>query len=715
MSRRFERILTLVAFLLIIVVRTYHLGADPPIGLTFSTGIYTDTPAYTLFAKHYVQTGEFNPFDDQRMIFFLKSSVTLVATIVFGLLGVSVFTSHLVGLLFSLASLLLFYLVMRRCASPTVALVFLLLAGLNYNLVAYGRFPFLEHAMALGAFGALASVMYWRGSAGHAVGGALLAVGIFFGKVIGIVFLFPFVCYFLFQLFVQHRNEPTHTLRPVIAFLAGFAVVAAAWYVFAYAPYQAEVSDYLQEHSVALYGSPEGLESLDKFVYKMVTFGVSSNLLERMIAPALLAVGFLLAVLLVLVRPSFWKTGQSWLNAGHVFIAAMIIAFYGSLMIWNYQPLRYQIVLIYPVCAAAAVVVVAMWEKVRGGLPERIPWWYYPIMYPLALVVVYHLSGAVIETISGDFYFDDIKYAVALATAALVGVLPIAITTYRKIASGSIALSARTVAAVALLAAVGHGSYEFAIWVNKATYTERDTGRELGHLLSPGAVLSGPFGPALTLENSLPAVIHMFGVTRPDPNLFRVFPITHLVLDQSNEDRAREDYPEVFRDALHVATLRVGKVQLRLFNIAHVTGNAIAGRYRESLFEQGAAALQAGQKLAGADLINRFNQQHPDNYSGHLVEASITQAAGRWDMAEERYKKAVEFSPTNYVLYERLATFYQERYAAFGNPADKEKGLENFSRAMFYAPAAQHLAPKHHRLQVSEPWQLRDTTSSSQP
>ena len=84
-------------------------------------------------------------------------------------------------------------------------------------------------------------------------------------------------------------------------------------------------------------------------------------------------------------------------------------------------------------------------------------------------------------------------------------------------------------------------------------------------------------------------------------------------------------------------------------------------------------------------------------------------------MAEDRYKKAVEFSPTNYVLYERLATFYRDRYAAFGRPADKELGLENYRQAMFYAPAAQHIAPNYHRLEVSEPWQLRDTTSSFQP
>ena len=38
-----------------------------------------------------------------------------------------------------------------------------------------------------------------------------------------------------------------------------------------------------------------------------------------------------------------------------VFLLAMIIGTFGALMIWNYRPLRYQTILIYPVCAAAGI------------------------------------------------------------------------------------------------------------------------------------------------------------------------------------------------------------------------------------------------------------------------------------------------------------------------------------------------------------------------
>lgn len=715
MSRRTEIVLTIAALLLIIVIRSYHLAADPPVGMTFSTGVYTDSPAYTLPAKHFVQTGQFNPLTDERFVFFLTSGVTPVATVIFSLFGVSVLTSHLVGLLFSLGSLVLFYLIVRRVASPITAVLFLLLAGLNFNLIAYGRQPFLEHVMAFGAFGSLTCVMYWRGTAGHMLGGALLAASFLFGKVIGVVFLFPFACFLVFRLLVHRPDQTRLALSRVIAFVVGLAAVALVWYVLAYTPYRAEVSEYLQEHSVSLYGAPEGLESLDKFIFKLVSFGANSNLLERMITPSLLTAGFLFSILLGLSRPTFWRTGQAWFNAGHLFIAAMIVAFVGSLMIWNYQPLRYQIILIYPVCAAAAVVIVAMWDKLRAGLPRSLPWWYYLLAFPLALVVVYHLTGVILGARGEAFYYDDIKYVVVAITTALIAATPIALASYRRLPLSAIQTAARGIGLIALLASIGHGFYDFAGWVNKATYTSRDSSSETGRLLSAGAVLSGPFGPLLAMENDHMAVIHMFGVSSPDPAVFRTFPITHLALDQPNEDRAREDYPEIFRDALHVATHRVGKVQIRIYNIAHSTGNPVANLYQESLFEQGAAALQTGDKTVGADLIHRFNQQFPENQSGQLVEATIAQAAGRWEMAEDRYKKAVEFSPTNYVLYERLAAFYEERYAALGNPADKEKGLEHYRRAMFYAPTAQHIAPRYHRLQVSEPWQLRDTTSSSRP
>ena len=73
-------ILSLCLLALIFFARTWRLEADPPATVSGSTDIYTDPPQYTLFAKMYAQDGDFNPYDDNRYVFFLKSSVTALAT-----------------------------------------------------------------------------------------------------------------------------------------------------------------------------------------------------------------------------------------------------------------------------------------------------------------------------------------------------------------------------------------------------------------------------------------------------------------------------------------------------------------------------------------------------------------------------------------------------------------------------------------------------------
>jgi len=177
-SPRLEVIAALALLALVALLRSYQLGADPPLGLSISTGEQTDPPQYTLFARNYVQTGDFDPFDDARRAVFLKSSVTALAVAVFSLLGAGLWQAHLVGLLLGLAALVLFWLFMRKVAGPLAGLLFLFLAAFNYNLIFFGRLPFLEQALVFWAFLAAALLAYGRRPAIAAAAGASLALGI---------------------------------------------------------------------------------------------------------------------------------------------------------------------------------------------------------------------------------------------------------------------------------------------------------------------------------------------------------------------------------------------------------------------------------------------------------------------------------------------------------------------------------------------------------
>jgi len=113
-KRRAEIIIAIVLLLVMFEMRAYKLDADPPLGLSASTDVYTDPTQYTLFAKQEIITDDINPFDETRFTFFLKSSMTVLALLVFNLFGVTLEMANLVGLIYSFGSLFLFFLIIRK-------------------------------------------------------------------------------------------------------------------------------------------------------------------------------------------------------------------------------------------------------------------------------------------------------------------------------------------------------------------------------------------------------------------------------------------------------------------------------------------------------------------------------------------------------------------------------------------------------------------------
>ena len=113
-KRIFEAVVVLFILAVSFSMRFKNLEADPPIGLSISTGVYTDHAQYTLFAKQKVTDGVFNSQNDPRFVFFLKSTMTLLALFVFKIFGVSIFASNLTGLLYSFGAIILFYLFIRK-------------------------------------------------------------------------------------------------------------------------------------------------------------------------------------------------------------------------------------------------------------------------------------------------------------------------------------------------------------------------------------------------------------------------------------------------------------------------------------------------------------------------------------------------------------------------------------------------------------------------
>jgi 4-amino-4-deoxy-L-arabinose transferase-like glycosyltransferase len=697
--------------LILALIRVYHLDADPPTDLSKSTDVYTDTGQYTLWARMYVQSGAFNPFHDFRFIFFLKSSVTALAVVVYKLFGTGFWQSNLVGLLYAIGALLLFAVFLRKIAGNVTALIFLLFAGLNYNLIFYGKLPFLEHAMAFYGFLALVLLTYGRKWLPFALGGMSLAVAIFFGKVIGMVFLFPFGCLLVYRLMFDRPETPKISYRSAISFVAGFALVTAIWYFSVYRPMQAQVAGYLEEQTVSLYGSPEGLKSIDDFMFKMVTFGILTDLFSRMAVPGLLTAVFVLMILFHVGRFRSWKDGFGRWNAGHVFIAAMMIAFFGALMIWNYRPLRYQLILIYPTCAGASVLLAGLWNGWRHTEVKKTPILFYPFCFLVTLVPLYQLYGKVLESRGTEFYYTSIRYYLFVASALVTAGVAVLISAYRKNKFSYSKLPVRAAVAVIVLVVVGGGISRYYFWTQRPTFISRDASRDLAMAISPEAVVSGPYAADLTQGTTMKAVIHMFGVSKADPDLFKRFPITHLLVDEANERRAKEDYPEVMDHATHVLSYVIGSSKVRLWRVAGATGNRMADTYPRSLLELARDNYAIDNVKQANEYAKKFLMTYPSNMSGYVFLGNMAEKLKSYNDGELLLKKAIEFSPTSYVLMKRLAEFYRDRFKETGNEEYRRLGLEQYQRAIHLAPNISDLKEAYKKLKENDLWQTTPDTT----
>ena len=685
---------------LTLFLRLHDLEADPPENLSESTSVYTDPPQYTLNARYFVEQGSFDPYGDHRYPFFLKSTVTLLAIGVFKLLGVGLWQSNFVGILYAFGAVVLFFLYLRRSAGRLAALIFLLTMSLNYNLIFHDRLPYLEHAMLFWSFLALVLLTYSIRPAGSFLAGVCLATGIFFGKIIGLIFVFPFAVYLLAAYWYLPRRQGGQSLIRPLLFAAGCAAVALAWVGSSYLTTPDEVTGYLGEQTVGLYGAPDGLSSVSGFFMSLASFGMSSHLFSRMPLVALAGAVFFIVLCTRLVGALTGPTGRVRPSAEELFLAAMIVAFYGALMIWNYRPLRYQIGLIYAFHGAAAWMVAGWWRQRQDLSIRKLPWYFCLPVWPVVFVVVMQLLDSLAQRSGFSFSLEGSKTEGAAVTTLIVVALWIVARRWHisefKLPAGK--LLALAVVLVSLI----QGVYLYLDWRGRVTYTLKDNAADLNMILSDKAVLSGPYGPTFALIADRPTVIHMFGGARVDSTLFQRFPITHLLLDEANEQQARADYPALMDSAEHVCTYHVCTRKVRLYRIAAYSPNAAAAGYGLSAMELAAHLDKLGNRQRALRYAQAFLNEHPGNITGNLLMAYFMEETEDLKAALDYSKKAVEFSPTNYNLNATIAMTYKTLFDSTGDPAYKERGLYYFREALRYAPGVAKIETGLYELEHAE-------------
>lgn len=691
LSLRTETIIFVILTVVALLLRINHLSADPPAGLSTSQGIYTDPAQYISYARNYVLWGSFNPLHDFRLVFFLKSITTLVSLIVYKIAGVGYLQSNLVGLIFSFPTIILLYFAVRKIAGNLAAVFYLLFITFDYNQIFYGRLSFLENGMNFMAILSFTILIYGRRYYALLLAGICLAGGIFFGKIIGLIYLFPFTCYAVYEYYHDYRPDLSKLIKKYIFFIIGFLAVLVFWYLFSYRPAAASVTGYVEEQAFNLYGLPKAFTNLYKFIYNYVSFGASSHLFFRMPIPSLLTWGI---ILIFVFRAGFrksWKNKLFGINPGILFLLAFVVAAYGSLMIWNYRPLRYQTMLIYPVCALGGIFLVNFLSGIKTGLP-RLGYLVFPIIfYLLALIPVYQIMDPFYKLFDWEFNFLANKEALFIVTLFLT----IAVFVILKFGKQSFFKPPRqfryTFIAIALLTAAIPSFAKYYKWAAAPTYNTVYNAKDLATILSPEAVISGPYAADFTQDNKILNLIHMFGVANVDSAFFKRYPITHLIMDKYNAEAAIEQYPQIMDRATVVCQYFLPKRAILLYRVAGATGNRAADNYGLSDFEMAIRHYTYNNLDSGNYYMQKHLTKHSDNMSANYLAGVRAYDLGFPEEAEFLLKKAIEFAPTSYHLHFRLGEFYIALYKNSKNTEFKNRALAEFDKAKKYNPESKQM------------------------
>jgi 4-amino-4-deoxy-L-arabinose transferase-like glycosyltransferase len=662
-------IIGLAAFL-----RCFCLSADLPLSLSWSQDVNTDPDQYTSFARSKALWGEWDLFG-RNLVLALNSVLTLISYLFFKLLGVGRWQANFVAAGLSLLSLIFFYLAIKKGKDEKIALLATFFLGVNYILVMYGRSTFAEVSVvffiALGIyFFVLGSKKGWL----FIPSGACFAVSIFFGKMLA-MFMLP-VCLGVVVLSALEEFSANHRkikLSRILLFAAGSSSVALLWFFLIYSPFSENVSQFVSGMSVGLYGSPRGLQSLSDFIYSLFSFGgvtqvfaiekysLGTDLFYRMPFLFILSLLSLLGLFFKIFKVGRIRENLTSCSRLELFFALWLVVGLFALMLWNYRPLRYQVLLIPPMCALAAFCLLDFLSPSEIKRKPKRSVWFWIFSIPAASVLIFH-------TIS--FFPKMLGMTVGLNSIIVLSLLLSFPLTYvfheAKRWKPNLRMKARkrVIVAEAILLVVIINGVQFWHSAGNVQHSLLNSSKDLGQILGEGAVISGPYSQALVMENDSKLVLRMFHAGDDDPDFFLKHPITHVALEAEGGQRnqAFTDYPEVMRNAKPVTNYHLRNFPVQILRVAESSGNPATKNYKLSDFEKAKLFIQEDQVDSAIAMLDQFISWHPQSLSGYLTLAEIYYDRQDYEKAASYLERASRSDPTNSFVHELLGAVYADQY-----------------------------------------------------
>ncbi|HOP06138.1 MAG TPA: hypothetical protein PLF13_02480 [candidate division Zixibacteria bacterium] len=650
-SRIIFYVLTVIVLIGGAVFWFQDLDSDPP---SYFSGrgqsLATDPAQYVYHARNKVLFDDWDPFDYSRWTVYQHSLMSLVGYLCFSLSSVSRATAHVAGILLSLSGLLLLLAGLLRHFRPWTAAVAAFCFLINVTAFTYGRLSYLENGLLF-----LAALMFfiysWYGDKlwGLIATAILAAAATFTGKLFGAL-LMPAL---LVTLFFLDKDERWKRIGIAVG---AFLVSGLVLIFLLYGSDLTAAFGYVGEQSYGLRGFPEGLTSPWAFLEHVVSYGYKMRLFY--LNPDILMYIVVSGTLLILVR--YNKDSASTLRSVPrplFFVMAWIALGWLGLAPLTYSPIRYSL-LFLPAAIAVLWMVLDMFLK-NAGRKLSVVWPGWTGMTAIALlwwILTYH-------TVANLFFFNLSSPPVTMLTWTTVVAVPVVLAlgffilkrhSFRFSRKWLIAVLAVALAVTTLV----NGFRIRRLHFLDHAFTIQEACRDLGEIVGPDAVISGPYGPELTFDSKLKSFIHLFGVAEVDSTLFNRYPITHIAIDVSNAEEAVKQYPQI-GGLKPIVSYWIRDIEVQVYNVAGAFSNPQANRYQPTHYERAISYYLAQQYDSSALEIERHLALHPETKSLGLLATDIIWKQKQYQAAMGLITNLAEKYPTDWNVQMQAAKIVQ--------------------------------------------------------
>ena len=387
-----------VLIVIALILRLANFTADPPLDQGQGQSLSTDPPQYVHYAAN---KATFGSWDNETRIKYIWHRYNLyapLAYVVFRLFGPGLAQGNALGVLFNILTILLLFWILRYRFGDLFAAIGMFFLTINYEFVKIGRLSYLENIqmpVLLLAIGLIDRMEKWK----YAVflSGFVTSIGIFFCKASHLIpALGLMLALLIYDIFFRRAGKKI-ALFSQLQFIGGILPVGLFWMFFAYFPTVNLVWD--GAISTAFFSTLSGLESVKSFIMYLFTLFLFNKFSLHSPVVILLATFFVIGLIL-----KFYKKKSS-LSPLEIMIPICLIFLYGGTSVWEYRPIRYQIVMLPLLSAAAAAF---LYYLKSGELITKIK---FKKHLPVFIAGLFLLSIFFVSII-GSYYLLNIPFSI---------------------------------------------------------------------------------------------------------------------------------------------------------------------------------------------------------------------------------------------------------------------------------------------------------------